>query len=1231
MVAATKQVAIRLSVQDADVVRRALEQVGTKGSEAMRRIDKASRPASAGLKTLNAAAQEGQSALKGYTAQLGAAGNVLNQLGPAGIAVGAGLAVASGAAAILLGDFSKLAERAGAMRGSFETMAGDQGINPATLMDEISQATRGTTSELKRLTLANTALSSGILPLIQNLPQIIKDVRSVSTALGRDAGEDIERVISAINKQEQELLDELGIVARADTAYKKYADTLGIAATRLDDMQKRTAFANLVIGELRSKAEAVGDPINKTADASERFAAAWEDLKISLGSMVSSGGILDLLASGVEEVNESLRSMQGLTAPRVIQMPAGTPHPADVGLFPQTRRATMAATVTDDTLAVEGRTVQLSEDLRGFQSTLSDALNVTAERIEVVTTAPAETGKDQAEVEVLTALPAGESFADMLNRIEQEAREAEEALVGFFAFNIKAETLLGKKRQQVTLLEITNEDDLARRKLRSAQIREEVELAAAGAEEEHFKQLRNLHDQEMASLNLSIQQEDAAEQEAASRENIIGKTQQIIGVFGQLSPELSRFSAAASSIVSQLFGPNKDPFGATMTAVGLLVGELFGAEDASLTYAQQILQTVRATEEHTRALRDQQQVLEESTLSQLESKADVVKRFQETFRDFLSPTPSGPFASLTARDLQRETLMQAFLHGSDSPQGQGIVSITAGLTEEMVDEFAKFFVENKVDLSSQQAFDQVATFVSETLLALETHGTPDVRAFSGAMAEYRDQLRLQARALEAIETPADRVQAKFSILEKAFAEVADLTPTDSPFFFAAADPSSLDLRTNEARQLQLLLADLEKEAMQERYRTVSNAITAGNSFLEDVERRENRLRFDALEMELRKEAQREFALAGADPFARAEVFRRLEASIKELASAETATERRRRLDQSSITSDGSSAATAAGQTLPVTIGSTSVTSYDDVVDLPGQEGRIHLSWEDAVFIDEKYGAGGRRPQSWTDILSIPEGDARIQVAWEDAVFIDEKYGVNGRRPQSWTDILSIPERDTRIQVAWEDAVLINEKYGVGPHRPFAWGDIVDETRLSEMERIHRSWSDVVHIRPSNLSDFGARQWSDMVRLERELQSFGGAFGRPSLSQHQRRWSDVINIRTATLADYKINRWSQMVLLSRKSGGISKHQRSFADLVRIRPSLMRAEDLIAIQPARVNARDLVQVIGKLTIDDLIDTSDFNARVDSRIASASANRQTRDDPLSSLPATAVPGWFEGLRRS
>ena len=116
---ATRDVSIRLSVKDADIVKRALMQLGKDGQKALKRIERASAPASKGLLAINAAGKEGKAVIQNYAAAAGPIGTVMSSMGMSGLAAAAGvgaLTVAFGKAILIakqgLEDFDKIAKTA---------------------------------------------------------------------------------------------------------------------------------------------------------------------------------------------------------------------------------------------------------------------------------------------------------------------------------------------------------------------------------------------------------------------------------------------------------------------------------------------------------------------------------------------------------------------------------------------------------------------------------------------------------------------------------------------------------------------------------------------------------------------------------------------------------------------------------------------------------------------------------------------------------------------------------------------------------------------------------------------------------------------------------------------------------------------------------------------------------------------------------------------------------------
>ena len=129
---AENSVAIRLSLKDADTVKRGLSVLGKDGQKALKLIEGGSKPASRGLKVLNNASIEGQQAMRGMAANAGPAGSIIAGMGPAGLlaAAGIGAAVASGAGLLAMAnnaaktgdEFQKMSLRTGVSTESLSTL-----------------------------------------------------------------------------------------------------------------------------------------------------------------------------------------------------------------------------------------------------------------------------------------------------------------------------------------------------------------------------------------------------------------------------------------------------------------------------------------------------------------------------------------------------------------------------------------------------------------------------------------------------------------------------------------------------------------------------------------------------------------------------------------------------------------------------------------------------------------------------------------------------------------------------------------------------------------------------------------------------------------------------------------------------------------------------------------------------------------------------------------------------
>jgi hypothetical protein len=112
-----RNLAIRLSVTDAQKVKATLNDVGESGQRAIRKVEEASRPASKALLALDGATGTLRGTFEGMTARLGPLGGALSRLGPAGLAAGAALGALTGIIAKGVANFWRYVEVAHAANG----------------------------------------------------------------------------------------------------------------------------------------------------------------------------------------------------------------------------------------------------------------------------------------------------------------------------------------------------------------------------------------------------------------------------------------------------------------------------------------------------------------------------------------------------------------------------------------------------------------------------------------------------------------------------------------------------------------------------------------------------------------------------------------------------------------------------------------------------------------------------------------------------------------------------------------------------------------------------------------------------------------------------------------------------------------------------------------------------------------------------------------------------------
>jgi hypothetical protein len=147
---------------------------------------------------------------------------------------------------------------------------------------------------------ANIALSAGFNT--QQIEQFANIAQKASRALGRDFTDSLQRIVRGVSKLEPELLDELGIFTRIEPAVQAYARQIGVAASSLNEFQRRQAFANAAIEEGNRKFSA----IDTTSDSLQK---TLEQLRVQISEL--STGFLQIVGTALAPVISFLTNDAG--------------------------------------------------------------------------------------------------------------------------------------------------------------------------------------------------------------------------------------------------------------------------------------------------------------------------------------------------------------------------------------------------------------------------------------------------------------------------------------------------------------------------------------------------------------------------------------------------------------------------------------------------------------------------------------------------------------------------------------------------------------------------------------------------------------------------------------------------------------------------------------------------------------------------------------------------------
>ena len=137
--------------------------------------------------------------------------------------------------------------------------------------------------------------------------------KNASIALGRDLTDSLNRLIRGATKAEPELLDELGIILRLETASRKYALEIGKTAQTLNIFEKSQAVVNEILAQGEEKFGEFSTELN----AFNKLAKSFDDLLNRIKNSLT--GVAEFMAKGLTKNTVALAGSFALLGSSILK------------------------------------------------------------------------------------------------------------------------------------------------------------------------------------------------------------------------------------------------------------------------------------------------------------------------------------------------------------------------------------------------------------------------------------------------------------------------------------------------------------------------------------------------------------------------------------------------------------------------------------------------------------------------------------------------------------------------------------------------------------------------------------------------------------------------------------------------------------------------------------------------------------------------------------------------
>jgi hypothetical protein len=189
-----------------------------------------------------------------------------------------------------------------------DSLSARYGVAGESIVDSIQEVSQHTITRAAAMQQANQAMLLGVARNEEEFERLTKVAIALGRAMGQDAGKSVEDLTIGIGRQSRLILDNLGLMVSAETAYVKYALAVGKSAEDLTEAEKKQAFLNETLEQGEKKIATMGDIQLDAAGKMERLTASYQDFQASAGKLASDGGVIEATSGLFESLDKGAQA-----------------------------------------------------------------------------------------------------------------------------------------------------------------------------------------------------------------------------------------------------------------------------------------------------------------------------------------------------------------------------------------------------------------------------------------------------------------------------------------------------------------------------------------------------------------------------------------------------------------------------------------------------------------------------------------------------------------------------------------------------------------------------------------------------------------------------------------------------------------------------------------------------------------------------------------------------------